>query len=112
VLDVVVANQRGPLLIYKNTASPENSWIDFELEGTRTNRTAIGAQVKLYWNGQQQIQMVSGGNGFCSQNQRRIHFGLGRNPQVERAEILWPNGKVQVIDNPVTGQVNKVKEPA
>ena len=45
VLDVVVANQRGPLLIYKNTASPENQWIDFELEGTASNRSAIGAEV-------------------------------------------------------------------
>ncbi|HEX8175754.1 MAG TPA: CRTAC1 family protein [Pyrinomonadaceae bacterium] len=112
VLDVVVANQRGPLLVYKNTASPENSWIAFELEGTQSNRAAIGAQVKLFWNGQQQIQMVSGGNGFCSQNQRRIHFGLGKSPANMRAEILWPSGKVQVIENPVAGQVNKVKEPA
>ncbi|HEX8747964.1 MAG TPA: CRTAC1 family protein [Pyrinomonadaceae bacterium] len=112
VLDVVVANQRGPLLVYKNTAAPENSWIAFELEGTQSNRAAIGAQVKLYWNGQQQIQMVSGGNGFCSQNQRRIHFGLGRNPAALRAEVLWPGGKVQVIENPVIGQVNRVKEPA
>ena len=44
VLDVVVANQRGPLLIYKNTVAPENKWIDFELEGTASNRSAIGAR--------------------------------------------------------------------
>jgi hypothetical protein len=112
VLDVVVANQRGPLLIYKNTASPENRWIAFELEGTASNRSAIGAQVRLFWNGQQQVQEVSGGSGFCSQNERRLHFGLGKNPQVEKAEIRWPSGKVQVIENPVVGQVNKVKEPA
>jgi hypothetical protein len=112
VLDVVVANQRGPLLVYKNSASPENGWIDFELEGTRSNRAGIGAEVKLFWNGREQVQMISGGNGFCSQNQRRLHFGLGRSPKVERAEIRWPSGKVQVIENPATGQVNKVKEPA
>ena len=49
VLDVVVANQHGPLLVYKNTVKPENAWIEFELEGTKSNRSAIGAQVSLYW---------------------------------------------------------------
>ena len=112
VLDVVVANQKGPLLIYKNTASSENKWIDFELEGTRANRSAIGAEVKLFWNGKQQIQMISGGSGFCAQNQRRLHFGLGRNPRLERAEIHWPYGKVQTIDQLMPGKINKIKEPA
>jgi hypothetical protein len=112
VLDVVVTNQRGPLLIYKNTVSPENHWIDFELEGTASNRSALGAEVKLLWNGQQQVQTVSGGSGFCAENQRRLHFGLGKNPQVEKAVIRWPSGKVQTIDNPAVGQVNKIKEPA
>ncbi len=95
VLDVVVANQRGPLLLYKNTVTPENSWIEFALTGTKSNRSAIGAQVALYWNGQQQIQQVSGGCGFAAQNDRRLHFGLGKNPQIEKAVIRWPSGKVQ-----------------
>ena len=44
VLDVVVANQRGPLLIYSNTVTPENKWIEFQLEGSSSNRSAIGAR--------------------------------------------------------------------
>ena len=80
VLDVTVANQRGPLLIYKNTVAADNKWIEFELEGTKSNRSAIGAQVTLFWNGQRQVQEVSGGSGFCAQNQRRLHFGLGKTP--------------------------------
>ena len=110
VLDVVVANQKGPLLIYKNAATQDNKWIDFELEGSVSNRSAIGAEVKLFWNGKKQVQTVSGGSGFCAQNQRRLHFGLGKNPRVEKAEIRWPSGKTQVIENPAIGQVNKVKE--
>src|SRR5918911_1114349 len=108
-LDVVVANQRGPLLVYKNTVSPENSWIEFELEGTMSNRSAIGAEVRLFWNGQQQVQEVSGGSGFCSQNERRLHFGLGHATRVERAEIRWPSGKIQTIENAVIGQLNHIK---
>ena len=80
VLDVVVANQRGPVLLYKNTVSPENKWIEFELEGTKSNRSAIGAEVTVYWNGQKQVQEVSGGSGFAAQNDRRLHFGLGQGP--------------------------------
>jgi hypothetical protein len=112
VLDVVVANQRGPLLIYKNTVAPENKWIDFELEGTASNRSALGAEVQLFWNGRQQVQTVSGGSGFSAENQRRLHFGLGRNPQVEKAVIRWPSGRVQSIDKLSVGQLNKIKEPA
>jgi hypothetical protein len=112
VLDVVVANQRGPLLVYRNTVAPENQWIGFDLEGTASNRSAIGARVALYWNGQQQVQEVSGGSGFCSQNQRRLHFGLGGNPRLEKAEIRWPSGTVQTLEEPATGRVHTIKEPA
>jgi len=111
VLDVIVANQRGPVLLYKNTANPENKWMEFELEGTKSNRSAIGAEVTLYWNGQQQRQEVSGGSGFAAQNQRRLHFGLGKDPQIEKAVIRWPSGTVQTLDHPAGDQIHDVKEP-
>jgi hypothetical protein len=100
------------LLVYKNTVAPENEWIEFELEGTKSNRSAIGAKVTLYWNGQQQAQEVSGGSGFAAQNDRRLHFGLGKNPSAEKAVIRWPSGKVQTIDKPAVHQLHKVKESA
>jgi len=111
VLDVVVANQRGPLLIYKNSVSPENQWIDFDLEGVAANRSAVGAEVTLFWNGRRQLQMVSGGSGFCAQNQRRLHFGLGKNAHLEKVEVRWPSGRTQTINNPVVNQINHLKEP-
>jgi enediyne biosynthesis protein E4 len=110
-LDVVVANQKGPVLVYKNTVAPENEWIEFELEGTASNRSAIGAQVMLYWNGQRQVQNVSGGTGFAAENDRRLHFGLGKNPKIEKAVIRWPSGKVQTIEQPAARQLHKIKEP-
>jgi len=117
VLDVVVANQNGPLLLYKNTVAPENEWIEFELEGTNSNHggsncSAIGAQVTLFWNGEQQVQEVSGGSGFAAQNDRRLHFGLGQNPRIDKAVIRWPSGKLQTIDKPAANQLHKMKEPA
>jgi enediyne biosynthesis protein E4 len=97
-------------LIYKNTAAPENKWIEFELEGTKSNRSAIGAQVTVWWKGQRQVQEVSGGSGFCAQNQRRLHFGIGKSAEIEKAVIRWPSGKVQTMDKPAFNEIHKVKE--
>ena len=111
-LDVVVANQRGPLLLYKNTVTPNNKWIEFALQGTTSNRSAIGAQVTIRWNGQEQVQQVAGGCGFAAQNDSRIHFGLGATPQIQQILIRWPSGKIQTLRDWKIGQVNVVKEPA
>jgi hypothetical protein len=111
VLDVVVANQKGPLLLYKNTVTSAHQWIAFALEGRVSNRSAIGAQVRLFWNGQEQVQEVSGGSGFGAQNQRRLHFGLGPHPHIDKVVIRWPSGKVQTLLAPESGRLHQVKEP-
>ena len=69
----------------------------------------------LTWNGQTQVQEVSGGSGFCAQNQRRLHFGLGKSPKLEKAVIRWPSGKTQTLDLTTTpalaaGKIIVVKE--
>lgn len=109
-LDVVVANQSGPLLIYKNHVDPAEKWIEFHLEGTKSNRDAIGAEVTLYWNGQKQLQQVAAGTGFAAQNDLRVHFGLGKDPQIEKASIRWPSGIIQVLDHLRPDQLYQVKE--
>jgi len=81
------------------------------LEGTSSNRSAIGAEVILFWNGQEQVQEVSGGSGFCAQNDRRLHFGLGKDPQIEKAVIRWPSGKTQTLNNLLADQLYALKEP-
>jgi hypothetical protein len=110
VLDVIVANQRGPLLVYTNTVSPGRHWIAFELEGTASNRSAIGARVEVEWNGRRQVQEVSGGSGFSAQNQRRLHFGLGSTAQVDRVVIRWPSGHRETIERPAIDRLHHVKE--
>jgi hypothetical protein len=120
-LDVVVANQRGPLLLYKNEVAPARQWIAFDLVGGCrddkapagcSNRSAVGAQVEVFWNGRRQLQEVSGGSGFCAQNQRRLHFGLGQHGSVERVVIRWPSGRTQELRAPQTGRVHTIQEPA
>ncbi|MEP7306913.1 MAG: CRTAC1 family protein [Acidobacteriota bacterium] len=110
VIDVIVANQRGPLLVYRNTVQTGRHWIDFELEGAPSNRSAIGARVELHWKGQVQLQEVSGGSGFSAQNQRRLHYGLGQTTIVDRVEIAWPSGRRQTIEKPAIDRLHKIRE--
>lgn len=111
VLDVVVGNQNDKLLLYKNHTNPLNRWIDFELEGSQANKSAIGAVVRIHWDSQEQAQVLSGGIGFSSQNQRRLHFGLGESERVDSVEIWWPGGKSQVIRQPEAMKLHKIIEP-
>ncbi|QEF98763.1 ASPIC and UnbV [Stieleria maiorica] len=110
VLDVVVANQRGPALVYQNTVDPSRHWIAFDLEGTDSNRSAIGARVRVFWNGQQQLQEKVAASGYSSQNQSRLHFGLGEASNIDRVVIRWPSGKEQEISAPAIDQVHKIRE--
>ncbi len=120
MLDVVVANQKGPLLLYKNEVAPGRQWIAFDLlggcrpgsaPGTCSNRSAIGAQVEVFWNGRQQVQEVSGGSGFCAQNQRRLHFGLGAGRAIDKVRIRWPSGRTQELNGLEAGRVHRIQEP-
>jgi hypothetical protein len=111
VLDVIVANQKGPLLIYENSVVPGRHWIQFELEGTVSNRDSIGAQVELHWKNRKQIQQVTTASGFSAQNQRRLHYGLGDADAVDRVVIRWPSGREQTIEHPQVDTLHHVKEP-
>ena len=111
VLDVIVANQSGPLLLYRNTVAPGRQWIQFELEGTAGHRSGIGAQVEVQWNGTTQVQHVVTASGFSAQNSRRLHFGLGAATQVDRVIVRWPSGRVQTVERPAVGRLHRLQEP-
>lgn len=109
-LDVVVANQSGPLLLYRNQIQSGKHWIEFELEGTESNRSAIGARVSVYWNGQRQLQELVAASGYAAQNQRRLHFGLGPADVVKKVSILWPSGHEQIINGPAVDTIHHIRE--
>jgi hypothetical protein len=104
VLDVIVANQRGPALIYKNHVAEGRNWIAFELPEDES----IGARVTLFRAGGRQTQEIQGGSGYCSQNQRRAHFGLGKADKVEKVEIRLPDGKTETIESPEINKLHKI----
>jgi hypothetical protein len=57
------------------------------------------------------MQEVSGGTGFCAQNSRRLHFGVGSNAKIERVEVRWPSGRVQKLSAPQANKIHVLKEP-
>ncbi|REL38042.1 CRTAC1 family protein [Rhodohalobacter sp. SW132] len=110
-LDLIVANQNGPVKIYRNHQSGSNNWLGLKLEGTKSNRSAIGAVAILHWDGKQKKMVVSGGDAFSSQSQRSLHFGLGGHDEVDRIEIRWPSGETQEIHSPEINLVHTITEP-
>jgi hypothetical protein len=110
-LDVLVSNQRGPLLLYRNQVAADQHWIAFDLEGTKSNRSAIGARVRVFWNGQQQLQELVAASGYAAQNQRRLHFGLGATAHIDRVTIRWPSGQEQTIERPGVDRLHVIREP-
>src|SRR5438093_2564333 len=109
VLDVVIANEKGRALLYKNAAAPGH-WLELKLIGTRSNRSAIGAEVTVELGSARQRQVVDGGMGFCSQNDRRLHFGLG-NQRLGRVTIRWPSGTEQVLAGLAIDKLHVITEP-
>lgn len=111
-MDLVVANQHGPVTVYRNHGDPNHNWISFRLEGVQSNRSAIGAVARLHWDGKVHKHVVSGGDAFSSQSQRELHFGLGLSDRVEKLEIIWPSGVRQVIESPGVNRSHHIRERA
>jgi hypothetical protein len=111
-VDVVVANQNQPAVLYRDQPDSANHWIAFKLVGTRSNRSAIGAEVLLEASGLTERRIVDGGMGFASQNDRRLHFGLGPREWVDRVTIQWPSGTRQVLDHLAVDRFLTITEPA
>ena len=111
-LDVVVANQNQPVRLFRNRVRGDHQWIGLDLTGRSSNRSAIGTLVFLYQNdGRITKKHVSGGDAFSSQSQRPVHFGLGKDPSIDKIEIVWPSGIRQTIHSPQPGRYHKITEP-
>ncbi|NUQ93121.1 MAG: CRTAC1 family protein [Gemmatimonadaceae bacterium] len=110
-VDVIVANQNQPAVVYRDIPDSANHWIALKLVGTRSNRSAIGAEVVLQSGDLVQRRVVDGGSGFASQNDRRLHFGLGTREWVDRVVIQWPSGARQIVSRPAIDRFVTITEP-
>ncbi len=110
-LDLVVNNFNERAYLYRNVA-PAGRWCAFRLTGTKSNRDAIGALIKVTAGGRTRVRQVQASGGYLSQCSNTVHFGLGKAAAIERVEIRWPGGRVQVLDGAKIDAVNAVTEPA
>ena len=106
---IVNLNDRGSFL--RNNKGNQNNWIELNLIGTTSNRDGIGARVKVTADGKVQTAQKKSTTGYLSQNDPRMHFGLAKNEIIDRIEIKWPSGKLQVLENVKVNQILPVKEP-
>ncbi len=91
-VDVLVNNVHDAPDLFRTEARNKNHWIALRLEGTRSNRSAIGARVRCEAAGRAQVDEVRGGGSYASQNDLRVHFGLAEAARVDRISVRWPNG--------------------
>jgi len=94
-MDVVVGDLDGSPMILRNHGVPGQHWVSFELAGTKSNRLALNARIKIVAGGMTQTQEIHSGGSYLSQNDLRVHFGLGPAEKITSVEIRWPSGKVE-----------------
>ena len=96
-IDVVVENIDGSPMVLHNEGTSSNHWITIQLVGTRSNRLALGAKVRVVAGTLSQIDEVRSGGSYLSQNDLRLHFGTGPADKVDRLEVRWPSGSTQLL---------------
>lgn len=109
-LDVFVVNNGGPGVLLRNEGGNRNRWLEVRLEGSESNRSAIGTQLRLYAGGAVQAREIGAQSSYLSQNSLVAHFGLGEISEIDSLEIRWPAGGRQVLpDLPVDRMVRIVE---
>jgi hypothetical protein len=110
-LDVVIMNQNEPPTLLRNDAPTANNWIKIRLQGTQSNRSAIGARVLVRYLGKVQAQEVMSQGSYCSANDPRLHFGLGA-ALTAGVEVRWPSGLVESLKSVTANQLLTLREGA
>jgi hypothetical protein len=109
-VEVLVNNQNDAPSLFKQSTQPAGNWILLKLVGVKSNRSAIGARVKLSAGGLVQIGEVRSGGSYLSQDDLRMHFGLARARRIDWLEIYWPSGTHQVEKDVAVNQVITIRE--
>ncbi len=108
--DIYIANLSNRGMFLRNNKGNLNNWLIINLVGTTSNRDGIGARIKITLGSMVQTTQKKSTSGYLSQNDHRIHFGLGKNESVDIIEIKWPSGKVQLIENAKANQILNITE--
>ncbi len=110
-VDVIINSLDGPPILLRNVVENGNHWIDLKLVGgAGSPRDAIGAKVFVTAGGVTQRNDVLSGGSYCSSNDLRLHFGLGKAPRVDKFEIRWPSGKTQTVEIAALDRIYTIEE--
>jgi hypothetical protein len=109
-VDVLVMNMNEPPSLLRNDTAGGNRWLEVKLEGTRSNRSAIGATVVVTAGGRSQARAVLSQSSYYSHDELRLHFGLGRLTKADSVGIRWPSGELQTLRDVPAGRVLTVRE--
>jgi hypothetical protein len=109
-IDVVILNSRREPTVLRNDTANGNHWLQVRLRGTKTNRDGVGAHVKVVAGDLTQVDEVHSGHGYQSHFGLRLHFGLGKRDRVDRIEVRWVGGGVDVIENVATRRLVTITE--
>ena len=109
-IDAYIVNLEDHGALLRNNKGNQNNWISLHLIGEQSNRDGIGARVTVHYGGLQQVAQMKSSSGYLSQNDPRMHFGLGDHSRVDRIEVVWPSGITQVLENIEAGQFLTITE--
>jgi enediyne biosynthesis protein E4 len=109
-LDLLLTTNNGPAYLYRNDQFAGNRSIRLHLVGTKSNRDAIGASVRLFSSGQVQSRLVRSGSSYLSQSELPLTFGVGKQDEIERIVIEWPSGKTEEYPKLKSGKTYQLTE--
>jgi len=109
-LDIVVTALSAPAELWVNDSPDGNHWLELALQGTKSNRDAIGARVRVVAGGRSQFNHMTTASGYASSSAGPLHFGLGAAKLADEIEIRWPSGVVQKLKNVAADRILHVKE--
>jgi len=109
-IDIAIANVNDVPDLYHLSSQTANHWVTLKLVGVQSNRDAIGARVRMVAGDVQQWEEVRGGGSYLSQNDFRVHFGLGATARVDRIDVRWPNGREESWENLAADKFHTLKE--
>jgi enediyne biosynthesis protein E4 len=109
-LDLLLTTNNGPAYLYRNDQLAGNRSIRFRLVGTKSNRDAIGAVVRIYAGGLSQYREVKGGSSYLSQSELPVTFGLEKHDRIERVVVDWPSGRTEEYKNLAAGRCYELVE--
>ena len=111
-IDILINRVNAAPELLRCDSTNQNNWITIKTVGVKSNRDGIGARIKCVAEDGGQIDEVRSGGSYYSQNDLRVHFGLGKSPKVKTLEIRWPSGQVDTLSDVPANQFIIVKEGA